>query len=150
MLNIFISWSGITGHKIASKLRILLPTMLPGVKPFMSDVDIQKGTQWRKILNESLIETRYGMFIVTPEANDSAWMGYEFGVISTMKKTQDIGILPLLFDGQGNEVPNYLTDFQAVSFVKEQWQELFLTMATCLRTRDEESPGDALNLRANL
>lgn len=134
MINIFLSWSGTTGKSIATKLRWLLGTQLQGAKPFMSDVDIGRGKQWKDILDKALMETGYGMFIITPDASDSAWMGYEAGAIYTTSKNREIDILPLLFEGQGGTLPTYLSDFQGIEFTKENWKDIFYRIAESIKT----------------
>jgi len=135
MINIFLSWSGETGKLIATKLRSLLRIHLRGVKPFMSDVDIQKGEMWKKILDESLMETGYAMFIITPDAMNSVWMSYEAGCICTTSKNRENSILPrnvifpLLFKGQGDRTPSYLSDLSGIEFTKEKWQDIFYRIA---------------------
>jgi len=145
MINIFLSWSGTTGELIATKLRLLLKTQLRGVKPFMSDVDILKGEVWKKILDESLMETGYAMFIITPDAMNSVWMGYEAGSIYTVIKNRENDVLPknvifpLLFKGQGDRPPSYLSDIQGIEFTKEKWQDIFYRIA---KSSKEETSDD--------
>jgi hypothetical protein len=133
MINIFLSWSSPTGKLIAMKLRSLLKTQLRRAKPFMSDVDIEKGQQWKKILDDSLMENRYGMFIVTPDVNSSVWMGYEAGAIYTTRKNREINILPLLFEGQGDRVPNYLSEQKACG-KESHLEDCFAHQAAALGT----------------
>lgn len=144
MINIFLSWSGLTGKLIATKLRDLLKTQIRGTKPFMSDFDIEKGKEWKKILDESLLETRYGMFIITPDAHNSVWMGYETGAVSIMKEQRKIDIFPLLFDGQG-AIPNYLSEYQGIEFEKEKWQDIFFKIVKLTHEGKDENLLDINN-----
>ncbi len=125
MAEIFLSWSGDAGKKIATTLRDLLPTILHIPPPFMSDIDIDKGRQWRDDLDNKLRETNYGMFIFTPEniAKASQWMAYEAGaVISTNNK--GILVLTLAFNVPATSVPKYLLEFQSSSFKEQEWKKL--------------------------
>jgi len=138
MINIFLSWSGTTGKLIATELRLLLRTQLSGVNPFMSDFDIQKGEQWKKILDQSLMETDYGLFIITPDTSNSVWMGYEAGAIYMARRKREINILPLLFEGQGDKLPNYLSELHGVEFKKENWKDIFHSIAKSIKEKSLE------------
>lgn len=80
---IFISWhndkQGI-GKLISNHFHDYLDKIFDNhIKVFASDVDIKHG--WTDELAKALENSKYGIMILTPQALDSAWMPYEFGVL---------------------------------------------------------------------
>jgi hypothetical protein len=139
MVNIFLSWSGLAGKQIATLLRSLLPAILPASSPFMSDIDINKGKPWKESLDNKLLETSYGMFILTPNTGESLWMAYEAGAIS---KGDDITIYSLLFDLPESSIPKYLSDYQASTFKEEDWKSLLREVANAVnKESNNNTPG---------
>ncbi|NES21507.1 MAG: TIR domain-containing protein [Symploca sp. SIO3E6] len=139
MVGIFLSWNGDAGREIAKTLRDLLPIYLHGSSPFMSEIDIEKGSQWRDTLDSILRETSYGMFILTPEntVQVSEWMAYEAGA-AIATKGKKINVCTLLFDVQPTSMPQYLVNFQFSSFQEEDWKKLFRQIYDELQHNFEE------------
>lgn len=80
---VFISWhsdkQGI-GKKISNCFREYLGQIFcRDIKVFASNVDIKHG--WNDELTKALDGSKYGIMILTPQALDSTWMPYEFGVL---------------------------------------------------------------------
>lgn len=59
-MKLFISWSGNRSKHIAQALRHWLPTVIQQLKPWMSDVDLQKGSEWNQMLTAELEGTPFG------------------------------------------------------------------------------------------
>lgn len=86
--NIFISWhndkQGI-GEKIAKCFHDYLNKIIGKyIDVFTSNVDIKHG--WNEELAKALDNCQYAIFILTPQALDSAWMPYEFGTLRQITK----------------------------------------------------------------
>ena len=80
---VFISWhsdkQGI-GKKISNCFHDYLCKIFGrDIKVFASDVDIKH--KWTDELSKALEQSKYGIVVLTPQALDSAWMPYEFGVL---------------------------------------------------------------------
>ena len=80
---VFISWhsdkQGI-GKKISNCFHDYLCKIFgKDIKVFASDVDIKH--KWTDELSKALEQSKYGIVVLTPQALDSAWMPYEFGVL---------------------------------------------------------------------
>jgi hypothetical protein len=57
---VFIAWSGPQSRSIAQAFRDSLPLMINAVKPWMSEADIDKGSQWHSELHSHLQDTAAG------------------------------------------------------------------------------------------
>jgi hypothetical protein len=140
MDEIFLSWSGNTGKKIATELRKLLPSILHIPSPFVSDIDIHAGRAWREMLDSQLRETNYVMFIFTPEniATPSLWMAYEAGAAMS-NRNREILVLTLAFNVPATSVPNYLGEIHSSSFKEEDWKKLLEDLRKKIKKKSQET-----------
>ena len=81
-LDILLTWSGTASHEIASFFHGWLPSVLPGIQPWISDEDIAKGKKWFPELMGQLSKTNISITFITPENVRSPWIYYEVGVIA--------------------------------------------------------------------
>jgi hypothetical protein len=93
-LDILLTWSGSVSHEIASLFHGWLPSVLPGIQPWISDVDIAKGKKWFPELMGQLSKTNISITFITPENVRSTWIYFEVGVIAA--KLEDGVICPYL------------------------------------------------------
>ncbi|MDP2898731.1 MAG: TIR domain-containing protein [bacterium] len=93
-IDVLIAWSKTQSKVVASALHAWLPTVVPGIKPWMSDEDIAKGREWFPELQHILSQTRVCIICVTPENVRSPWIYYEAGAIAA--KGPDVVICPYL------------------------------------------------------
>lgn len=128
MLNIFISWSGITGKQIAEKLKYLMVNVMQFAdgEVFLAPADISKGKAWRDELRTRLLESNSGIFILTPDTKPSEWMAFEAGAVST--KAGQKCLIPLLFGTSEGTIPKYLTEYQFANFHKEDYKDVFSSL----------------------
>lgn len=103
-MNILLSWSKEQSKGVASALHEWLPTVAPGIDPWMSSKDIAKGRDWFRELQSVLEQTKICIICVTPENVRSPWIYYETGAIAT--NGPDVLICPYLF----RVAPNMLID----------------------------------------
>jgi hypothetical protein len=80
--NLVISWSKAQSRTVASALRDWLPTVVPGLEPWMSEKDIAKGREWFTELQGVLAQARFCIICVTRENVRSPWIYYEVGAIA--------------------------------------------------------------------
>lgn len=123
MVNIFISWSGATGKRIARKLREVVGAFVHVDNIFMAEIDINKGAPWREELKKYLKESNFGFFILTPDQISSEWMAFEAGAVGVNDGA--IHMLPLIFGVAENTIPKYLSEYQFANFTKEDYKILF-------------------------
>ena len=124
---ILISWSGERSEKIAEILREWLPTILPGVEPWLSSEDIRKGSRWSLQLATELEATQFGLLVVVPENQCSPWLNFEAGAIS--KWVKHARVAPLLFGMSPSELRGPLAQFQATEFTKKDVIRLLRSIA---------------------
>ena len=103
-MKLLISWSKAQSKAVATALHGWLPTVVPGIQPWMSSKDIDKGKEWFAELQSVLAEARLCIICVTPENVRSPWIYYETGAIAA--KGPDVLICPFLVGVS----PNLLAD----------------------------------------
>ncbi len=99
-MNLLISWSKAQSKVVASALHDWLPTVVPGIQPWMSSKDIVKGKEWFAELQRVLAAARICIICVTPENVRSPWIYYETGAIAA--KGPDVLIYPFLVGVSAN------------------------------------------------
>ena len=135
---LFISWSGSESYALAVVVSGWLPTVLPGVKPWMSSKDIAKGKRWDAELGNSLERISYCIVCVTPGVAREPWINFEAGAVS--KFVQESYVNPLLWHVSVNDLGGLpLAMFQCTQFTKEDVCQLLETInvATGLRIPTE-------------
>ena len=126
-MDILLSWSKSQSHAIASALYEFIPTVIPGISPWISSKDISKGREWFKELHVALQNAKICIICLTPENFRSPWIFYETGAIS--KNGSDVLICPYLFD----ITPHVLTDgplsyFQCTEANKDDTLALIISL----------------------
>jgi SAM-dependent methyltransferase len=94
-MDVFVSWSGNTSHKVAISLKSFFEKVLPSVRLWTSD-DLPVGTRWTMELAQKLNDFAYGIVVMTSENLNSPWIYFECGALS--KAMQTSLICPYLFD----------------------------------------------------
>ncbi len=87
---VFISWSGERSKQLALALREWIPTVVDKVDPFVSDIDIEKGTKGLDKLDKELESTKHGILCLTPENLRAPWINYEAGSLAKFTETRRI------------------------------------------------------------
>ena len=87
-MKVFIGWSGSDAKYVGEQLREWLPFVDQALKPWISDVDIEKGTQWRDEISGALSddETAAGIFCITPSNAASPWISWEAGYLTGLSR----------------------------------------------------------------
>ena len=116
---IFISWSGNKSRKVATELCSFIKSIIPGVDPFLSTGDIQKGSVWFDVISKNLSNASFGIFCVTKENMHAPWLLFEAGAIfkGIINKAR---ICTLLVDLEPKDLGNPLGLFNGTEFIKEQ------------------------------
>lgn len=103
-MDILLCWSKERSRLVARALHQWLPTVLPGISPWMSELDLDKGKDWYDGLHQFLGEARAAIVCVTPENVRSPWIYYESGQIAGRMATNLV--CPFLLEEQ----PSILAD----------------------------------------
>jgi hypothetical protein len=93
-MDVLISWSKPKSRKVATAITEWLPTVLPGIKPWMSAQSIDKGKEWFSELQGLLADAKLCIICVTDENVRSPWLYYETGAIATKK--ENVWVCPYL------------------------------------------------------
>jgi len=76
-MKIFISWSGELSKDLGEVIRKWIPSVLQAVRPYFTPNDIEKGARWSSHIATELQDSRIGIFCLTQENLNSAWMMFE-------------------------------------------------------------------------
>lgn len=125
-MRVFISWAGETSGKIAQVFRDWLPSALQYVKPFHSDSDIEKGSNWANEISKNLSASGVCIIIVTRETLDSNWVMFEAGAVSA--KLDKSRVCPVMFNVVEADLKGPLTQLQATKFSKGEIKKLLDTI----------------------
>lgn len=109
-MKVFVSWSGDQSKAVASSLKNWLPFVFNGLNVWMSDQDIQAGTQWGQELGKALSECKLGILCLTPENLQSRWITFEAGALSTA--LSGARVIPYRFQLRRSDISPPLSQFQ--------------------------------------
>jgi hypothetical protein len=137
--DVLISWSKKQSKEMASVFYEWLPKVVPGIKPWMSSKDIDKGKQWFSELQGFLGEATSCIICVTKENVRSPWIYYETGAIAVKK--QDVLVCSYLI-GIGTSMisDGPLAQYQCTEATKEDTLLLIKSLNKKISTpQDEDS-----------
>lgn len=128
--NLYISWSGERSQALAKALRDWLPNVIQAIQPWMSDVDLNKGSRWDLDNANQLSKSKVGIICLTPENLDAPWILFEAGALSkTIEKTY---VCPYLFQVEPVDIKGPLVPFQCTKATKNDTQKLIHTINQAL------------------
>ncbi len=114
--SIFISWSNEKSKNIANNLKTVFENKIfanTGLKCFVSDADINSGTDWWAKISSELKSCQMGLLCVTKENLTEPWLYFEAGAMVA----QDIPTTPLLISCNFKSLSDTpLASKQAVDF----------------------------------
>lgn len=126
--NVFISWSGARSKMAAEALREWLRLVLQRATPWMSDVDIDKGSRGLEEVGRALEGMKVGIICLTPENLTEPWILYEAGALSKTLDAKTRVCTYLLGGLQWQDVKPPLGLFQATAAVQEDTRKLVHTV----------------------
>lgn len=130
-MHVLISWSGQQSRDIAASLYEWLPTVIPGIQPWISTDDIAIGTQWFATLMSKLESTSLCVICLTPQNVRSPWLYFEAGAIAG--KRTDARVCTYLIGLSGNQLmAGPLSQFQWAEADKNGTWKLVLEINRCL------------------
>jgi hypothetical protein len=139
-MNVFLSWSGSTSHKVAIIFRDWLPNVIQSIKPYVSSEDIDKGARWSTDIAKELENASYGIICLTKENISSPWINFEAGALS--KAVDKTRVTPFLLNLKRSEVQGPMLQFQSTILEKDDMRKLMLSINAAF----ENSPLDESRL----
>ena len=130
-MDVFISWSGIRSNAVAQALRESLPNFIHGIKPFMSQLDIDKGKRPLDEIEKHLGESGCGIVCITPENLSSQWLNFEGGGLSVKVAAN---VWTYLLGLKYKEVTGPLEQFQHTLANKADTLRLVISLHTRAKT----------------
>jgi TIR domain len=145
-MNILISWSNRHSHELAKVLADWLPRVIPGVQPWLSERDIDKGSDWFEQLNAELRAARHCIICVTPENIGSPWLYYEAGAVKMRSSLSGNALVcPYLLGVEPSSLSGTpLSQLQCTTASEDETWRLIRT----LNRRSDTASGEGL-LRGN-
>lgn len=131
-MKVFISWSGERSKAMATQLRRWLPDVIQTIQPWMSEIDIEAGARWGRVVEAQLSETKFGILCLTRENLTAPWLLFEAGALA--KTIADTFVCPYLLDIAPADIPaGPLNQFQAKRSDRDGTAELLQSINTAMR-----------------
>lgn len=131
--DVFISWTGDYGKKIAEAIKIALDQITMPDSPhaqalvtFVSSISIENGAKWRAELDTALKEASRGLILATQDVIHSDWLVHEAGALSTRSER----LMIYLVDTPATLLPEPLQDYQYAPLNNEELAALVQKLAT--------------------
>jgi hypothetical protein len=141
--NVFLSWSGPESKAIAEAWHRWLPLVIQVARPWMSSVDIPKGSQWFGELAARLNGIRIGIICVTPDNLSAPSIHFEAGALSKTV-SEEAYVCPYLFNVKDSDLKFPLAHFQTTKAQQEDTGKLLRTLNQALQTGLNEQQVDAV------
>lgn len=73
-ISVLICWSGERSRVAGQFLRSWLPRVVQAADPWMSDLDVEKGSRWFEEVAGALESAKVGICCLTPENLNAPWL----------------------------------------------------------------------------
>jgi hypothetical protein len=138
-VDILISWSKAVSKDIATEFYKWLPEVLPGVRPWISHKDIDKGKDWFRELQGFLAQAKQCVIFVTRDNVRSPWLYYESGAIS-VSATDTMRICPYLVGLDSSIISDGpLGKYMATESTKDDTLRLIMSLNKVLPNPHDEN-----------
>lgn len=124
-MDIFLSWSGAAGRRVALALRGLLRE-LPGTDAFVAEADVLSGSDWRQTIAERLSRCDAAIICLTADGMDRPWLLFEAGAVAGRGASR---VVPYLVHVAPNDVPGPLQAFQWRCATEEDTRRMLAELA---------------------
>ncbi len=126
-MKVFICWSGVESHAMASALAEWLPQVIQSIRPFFSSESIRKGVSWSEAIGAQLEATDFGILCLTPDNLKAEWILFEAGALS--KKGKNAHVVPIITARMApSDLTPPLSIFQATTTAKADMARLMKTI----------------------
>jgi hypothetical protein len=128
MADVFISYSSQDSH-IAQRLYTVLTTV--GIQTFLAEISLQPGTRWKPQILNNLRQSKWFLFLATPNSCNSDAVKHEIGAALVLNKN----LVPILVHVSPQDLPNWVKDHQAVDSTNpEQFQKFLTSLGSHIRS----------------
>ena len=141
-MNLFICWSGKQSRLVALAVHDWVQDILPAIRPWMSEQDLEPGHKWLEKLEEVLTVSDAAVVCLTRDNLHSTWIHFEAGVL-TRALQQRARICPYLFELSPSEVKQPLAQYQCTDSSRAGTLNLARTLNKLLPA-DQQRPGNRL------
>lgn len=131
-MKVFISWSGMLSHRVATLLRDWLPNVLQAVEPWLSSQDIAPGARWFSEVSAQLEAVEVGIICLTTENASSSWVNFEAGAIS--KRQEGARVCVYAVDLALSDIRGPLAQFQLARASRDDTFNLVRSLNSALGT----------------
>jgi len=121
-MKIFISWSGLRSHKVASLLNGWIQCVIQAVDPWLSSKDIDRGSLWFSEISNQLANTHNGIICLTKSNLNTPWILFEAGALA--KGLPSSRVFTFLVDLNPSEIKDPLAQFNHTQPNKESVYQL--------------------------
>ena len=121
-MDIFLSWSTDRSKNLANIFNKWITKVIPQIEVYYSPDDIQPGERWSDSIKDGLKGNPMGIFFIVEENIVQPWLNFEAGAISN--QVGNTNVIPLLHDIEPSRITGPLTQFQAISYNKEDLSKL--------------------------
>ncbi|MDF2505604.1 hypothetical protein [Clostridium sp.] len=125
-MKIFLSWSKERSKQVALFLHDWLQCVLQSSEPWMSDVDIDRGSLWTNDINGNLNISAAGIICLTKSNLNEPWILFEAGALS--KGLESSRVCCLLIDLQPTDISGPLSQFNHTLPDKSNIRKLIFTL----------------------
>src|SRR5512139_1673133 len=141
-MQVFISWSGTRSKQLARAIGEWIRTAVWASKPWLSEIDIEKGERWNTAVSNRLEESHIGIVCLTPENLTAPWIHFEAGALA---KTGESRVCVILFEVDINDVPDTLAQFQCTTISENDFAQLAVTINRAAeRSGEPAAPDDVI------
>jgi hypothetical protein len=125
-MEIFISWSGTTSHKVALLFKEYLPHIVQGVDTYISSKDIDSGVRWFENVSDKLEKSDFGIICISRTNQNAPWLLFEAGALA--KKVKESKVTPVLINITKDDLKGPLSQFQGIQLDKEGLNSLVMSI----------------------
>jgi hypothetical protein len=93
-MKIFISWSGVRSHQVATFLQGMLRQIFEGIEFYLSS-DMERGVRWSDDIFTAMAQCNIGVVVFTPENKFESWVMFEAG---SLWRGRDSVVIPVYVD----------------------------------------------------
>ena len=125
-MQIFISWSGERSKRVGLLLKDWIKCVLQVSKPWMSDVDIDRGSVWFSEIGKALDGCLNAIICLTKGNLLTPWLLFEAGALA--KGLSSARVCTFLIDVQPNDIGEPLSQFNHTFPTKESMRKLVISL----------------------